>query len=72
MYLSFTPVGSTEITGVQERYYIPLLFAIFICFKNSKVTCNIEDSKVMLIISTILMYIYFFEIYNSIFLDLCV
>ncbi len=71
MYLSFSPVGATEISGVQERYYIPLLFAIFISFKNSKFICKMDDNKIMTIISCILLYIYFFETYDSLFKALC-
>lgn len=71
MYLSFTNVGSVTIAGVQERYYVPLLFAIFITFKNSKFNCKIKEENVMKIIIAILFYIYFFATYEELFLDLC-
>lgn len=71
MYLSFTNVGSVTIAGVQERYYAPLLFAIFITFKNTKFNCKIKEENVMKIIIAILFYIYFFATYEELFLDLC-
>lgn len=38
LYLSFTPVGLGQINGVQLRYYIPLLFPIFLLFNTPKIT----------------------------------
>lgn len=70
MYLSFTPVAATTILGVQQRYFVPLLFAIFITFKNKNIICKMEDEKTMKIITMLLLYIYFFDTYNSIFMSL--
>ena len=33
-YLTWTPVGSMEISGVQGRYFIPLLIPAFVIFNN--------------------------------------
>ena len=70
MYMSFTPVAATTILGVQQRYFVPLLFAIFITFKNKNIICKMEDEKTMKIITMLLLYIYFFDTYNSIFMSL--
>lgn len=40
LYLSFTPVGHTQILGVQGRYYLPLLLPIFLIFNNNKIVNN--------------------------------
>lgn len=69
MYLSFTPVAYTTITGVQSRYYIPLLFGTYIALKQSKIRNNFNEEKIMMIISGILLYIYFFMIYNGIIMN---
>jgi len=61
MYLAFTPVGELTINGVQNRYFIPLLFPlILITLSNNKIKCNIDnkkyDSIIILLISIILLY----------------
>ena len=71
MYLSFTPVASTTILGVQQRYYVPLLFAIFISFRSQNIVCKIDGEKTMKIITILILYIYFFDTYNSLFMSLC-
>lgn len=40
LYLSFTTVGSDTISGVQPRYFIPLLFPLFMTFKFVKIKNN--------------------------------
>lgn len=37
MYLSFTPVGSEEIAGVQARYYLPLVYFVSLICMNKKI-----------------------------------
>ena len=71
MYLSFTPVGYTTVIGAQPRYYIPLLFGIYVAFKQSKVQSKINDSCAIAIISIALLYIYVYLIYNYIFIVVC-
>lgn len=44
MYLSFTPVGNTEIAGVQARYYLPLLYLGALLLTNNKIRVQIEQS----------------------------
>lgn len=43
MYVSYTPVGSETIAGVQGRYFIPLFLPFFSCFFQDK--CKISLSK---------------------------
>lgn len=38
LYITFNPVGSYTISGVQGRYFAPLLLPLFLLFKNSKVS----------------------------------
>ena len=42
LYLSYTPVGENTIFGVQDRYFLPLLFPTLLClqFKNIKNTIS--------------------------------
>lgn len=45
-YLTFTPVGSSNIGGVQGRYFLPLLLPVFLSFNCSKVRiCITEKAK---------------------------
>ena len=69
MYLSCTPVGSATIIGVQSRYYIPLLFGTYIALKQSKLKNTFNEEKTMMMISVILLYIYFFMTYNGVILN---
>lgn len=43
LYLSFTPVGAGTINGVQQRYYIPLMFPVMLLFVSSKIKCEITE-----------------------------
>lgn len=40
LYLTFTPVGSNTINGVQSRYFLPLFLPLLLClqFKNIHIT----------------------------------
>ena len=69
MYLSYTPVGYSTITGVQSRYYIPLLFGFYIVFKQNKIKNNMNSELVMKFISIILLCIYLSMIYYGIFVN---
>lgn len=44
MYLSFTPVGYGEITGVQGRYYIPLLLPLMYILNTNKIKNNLNQT----------------------------
>lgn len=39
LYLSFTPVGESQIFGVQGRYFIPLMFPLALLIRTSKIKC---------------------------------
>lgn len=64
LYLSFTPVGSLEINGVQGRYFIPLLYPMLIIISTSKIKCEINDKKMLYIYSVILLLIVFIPIFD--------
>ena len=57
VYLSFTPVGDNQISGVQARYYLPLIYLCASLLSNNKikVVCkNIGLTKVTYITAEIL------------------
>ena len=35
MYVSFTPPGSAEIAGVQGRYFVPLMFPLYLALSGA-------------------------------------
>ena len=60
LYLSYTPVGSDKIAGVQSRYFLPLLFPLLLCIqpKNIKNTLNQKNiNAATIIIPTVIMFI---------------
>jgi len=53
LYISFTPVGSANIAGVQGRYLIPLLLPILLVFKNNKIIANYKKENLNYLITLI-------------------
>jgi len=51
LYLTFTPVGSNYIDGLQGRYIIPLLVPMLLLLKNNKVISNFSKRELNYIIS---------------------
>jgi len=45
MYLIFTPVSGTIINGVQNRYFIPLIFPLLFLVNNNKIKNNFDELK---------------------------
>lgn len=45
MYLFFTPVGSSVISGVQARYFIPLLLPAGYFFWNNRIEMHIRETQ---------------------------
>ena len=50
LYVSWTPVGGNIIEGVRGRYFLPILFYIFIFFSNSKLKINFEYIRIHIFI----------------------
>ena len=46
IYVSWSPVGNNIIVGIQGRYFIPILFYIFILFSNDKFKIDFETIKI--------------------------
>ena len=51
LYLSFTPVGSETINGVQNRYFIPLLLPLLLLLKSDKIKVNLSTEVLYKIFS---------------------
>ena len=43
LYLSYSPVGATHISGVQPRYYYPLMLPLMLLLGNKR--CVIDISQ---------------------------
>ena len=43
LYLSYSPVGSTHISGVQARYYYPLLLPLMLILGNKRCIVDIRQ-----------------------------
>ena len=42
LYLTFTPVGSNTISGVQSRYFLPLFFPLLLCLQTKNIHNTIK------------------------------
>lgn len=51
MYITWSPVGSSRVCGLQGRYYTPILFLVLLCLvkKNNNWKVKNLDTKMMLI-----------------------
>lgn len=63
MALAWTPAGYGVIEGVQGRYFIPIIFLLFICLQNSKIYLKENMVKILLVIIPMMSVI---SIYNLI------
>lgn len=64
LYLSYTPVGSTDIKGVQGRYFIPLLLPLLMIVYTPKIKCQISKenlNKIFIIVLTLITYLEIYE-----------
>lgn len=54
LYVSFTPVGSVTINGVQNRYFIPLIMPLLLLLATNNVKVKLDDKKIYAIYAVIL------------------
>lgn len=71
LYVSFTPVGSTQIAGVQARYYIPLLFPLYMLFYTDKTEGKWKDTTYTTVIFWVVLLIVHGAFYNPYFVPYC-
>ena len=48
LYATFTPVGSSVVSGVQGRYWGPLIFPLLLLLKNNQIVCKTDEKKINL------------------------
>ena len=66
LYLSFNPVGSNNIDGVQSRYFLPLLFLFFIALQPKNIQSKIPPKISNLFIIAIPAIVMTICVYSSI------
>ena len=71
LYVAFTPVGLTQINGVQGRYYIPLLVPFFLLFRSKKIKNLIRPETYHIILFGGTAFLSMFLIYHNILKLLC-
>lgn len=64
LYLSFTPVGASQIAGVQSRYYIPLVVPLLFMLRTSKIETKINPLTLNRIILAGCAFITLISIYD--------
>ena len=62
LYLSFTPVGSLVINGVQSRYFIPLILPLLIIINTNKIKTNFNKERLYYVYIILLTIISFYPI----------
>lgn len=50
IYVNWSPVGNNIIVGIQGRYFLPILFYIFILFSNDKLKIDFETIRIHIFI----------------------
>ena len=71
LYLSFTEVGKSVISGVQARYYLPFIFGVYLCFQTDKISNNIKKEVYQMIVMIISVTLLFIQILNLALLPKC-
>lgn len=66
LYVDFTPVGSTTINGVQNRYFLPLLLPLLFCLQFPNIQNKINPKYYNLAIFTLTVISMIFMVYQSI------
>ena len=66
LYLSFNPVGSNHINGVQSRYFLPLLFALLLSIQPKNIQNTVSPKKTNLYIIAVPTIVMVICIYASI------
>jgi len=71
LYLSFTEVGNTVISGVQSRYYWPFLFLFYLCFQSQMIKNKLPVEKYQMCIMLLSSSILFWQIYKIFLVQRC-
>ena len=66
LYLSFTPVGLSQINGVQGRYYIPITIWILWILRNKKIINKMNPARDHLVVIALSLGILLPIIYRNI------
>lgn len=71
LYLSYTPVRSEKINGVQPRYFIPLLLPFLLCFNFKNISNRIPEKKYNVILLLFMSAMFMILLYSFILLKYC-
>ena len=71
LYLAFTPVGNSSIGGVQGRYFIPLMYSLFLCFSSSSKRKDKNEFGTLLIVLVPILVLSF-VVYNLVLVPFCI
>lgn len=66
MYLAFTPVGAEYVSGVQGRYFIPLLVPVLILFDTDKISFTGSEKKYNVCLYMVVSLFVFQQLFDSI------
>ncbi|MDS0525586.1 DUF2142 domain-containing protein [Clostridium sp. SHJSY1] len=53
LYLTFSPVGAVDVSGVQGRYFAPLMLPFLLLFRNNNITHNFKPKNMNFILSIV-------------------
>lgn len=63
LYVSFTPVGSKEVAGVQPRYLLPFIFPAFYFMGTPGNSFNRDKSEIAVIPIAFMSYMFIYTVY---------
>lgn len=72
LYLSFSPVGSLTINGVQPRYFIPVIFGLFMALRFDFLSIKLDEEKYDRYVLLIYMLLVMYPIYEIIYRSFCI
>jgi len=71
LYISFTPVGSNFINGVQSRYYLPLVVPLLFMLRSSKIETSIKPITLNRIVFSLCIFICMYTTYDLLLKPYC-
>lgn len=71
LYISYTVPGSEDIQGVQGRYYIPVLFLVYIILNNNKIRNRVDRSWYNVCVGGVTAFILLGSVWQCIVQALC-
>ena len=71
LYLDFTVLGSSVISGVQARYYLPMFLSFFVLLYTDKIRCTWNNKKYTAVMLSLVVFIWMQCLYTMFLVPYC-